>query len=176
MSEPFRHILVAYDGSSQARMALDRAIDMARAASARLSILTVYQTPIVWSTGLAMPVEPPGESEKEALDQLLREAVEMARERGISDVRGELLQDHPAEAILHYADVEHVDLVVMGSRGQSATSRLLLGSVSDAVLHHAHVAVLVVRPPVAAPSSPRGRRAVGAQKGATGTAPSYPRR
>lgn len=176
MSEPFRHILVAYDGSSQARMALDRAIDMARAASSRLSILTVYQTPIVWSTGLAMPIEPPGVGEREALDRLLREAVESAKERGLSDVRGELLQDHPAEAILHFADIEHVDLVVMGSRGQSATSRLLLGSVSDAVMHHAHVAVLVVRPPIAKPSSPVGRRAVGAQKGAGGTPTARPGR
>jgi len=148
MSPPFQHILVAYDGSSQARMALDRAIDMARSSSARLTILTVYQPPVLWSTGLAMPMEPPGEEEKEALDRVLREAVELARDRGVADVRGELLQDHPAEAILHLSESEHADLVVMGSRGQSATSRLLLGSVSDAVLHHARVAVLVVRPPV----------------------------
>jgi nucleotide-binding universal stress UspA family protein len=148
MSEPFRHILVAYDGSSQARMALDRAIDLALSAACRLTILTVYQPPILWSTGLAMPMEPPGEAEKEALDKVLREAVQTAKERGVSEVRGELLQDHPAEAILHFADFEHADLVVMGSRGQSATSRLLLGSVSDAVMHHARVAVLVVRPPV----------------------------
>jgi nucleotide-binding universal stress UspA family protein len=129
-------------------MALDRAIDMARTASSRLSVVAVYQPPVMWSTGLAMPLEPPGEGEKEALGEVLRQAVQTAKERGVADVRGELLQDHPADAILHYVDTEHADLIVMGSRGQSATARLLLGSVSDAVIHHARVAVLVVRPPV----------------------------
>jgi len=152
MSEPFRHIVVAYDGSAQARMALDRAIDMARTWSSRLTIVTVYQPPILWTAGPMMgPMispQPPGEAETKTLNEVLNQAVQTAEERGVSDVRGELLQDHPAEAILSLVDQEHADLVVMGSRGLSTTTRLLLGSVSDAVIHHAHVAVLVVRPPV----------------------------
>lgn len=146
MSDPFRHIAVAYDGSSQARMALDRAIDLARSGSSRLTIVTVYQAPITWASGPMVAPEPPGEAERAALEEVLREAVRTAQERGLSDARGELLQGHPAEAILSFVDQEHVDLVVMGSRGQSAGVRLLLGSVSDAVIHHARVAVLVVRP------------------------------
>jgi len=152
MSEPFRHIVVAYDGSAQARMALDRAIDMARTWSSRLTIVTVYQPPILWTAGPMMgPMispQPPGEAETKTLNEVLNQAVQTAEERGVSDVRGELLQDHPAEAILSLVDQEHADLVVMGSRGLSTTTRLLLGSVSDAVIHHARVAVLVVRPPV----------------------------
>jgi len=152
MSEPFRHIVVAYDGSAQARMALDRAIDMARTWSSRLTIVTVYQPPILWTAGPMMgPMispQPPGEAETKTLNEVLNQAVQTAEERGVSDVRGELLQDHPAEAILSLVDQEHADLVVMGSRGLSTTTRLLLGSVSDAVIHHARVAVFVVRPPV----------------------------
>ncbi|MGP8077927.1 MAG: universal stress protein [Thermoplasmata archaeon] len=148
MSEPFRHIVVAYDGSAQARMALDRAIDMARTWSSRLTILTVYQYPILWSAGPMIPPEPPVEAERKALREILDRAVRQAEERGLAQVRGELLEDHPAEAILHFAEQEHADLIVMGSRGYSATARLLLGSVSDAVIHHARVAVLVVRPPL----------------------------
>jgi len=152
MSEPFRHIVVAYDGSAQARMALDRAIDMARTWSSRLTIVTVYQPPILWTAGPMMgPMispQPPGEAETKTLNEVLNQAVQTAEERGVSDVRGELLQDHPAEAILSLVDQEHADLVVMGSRGLSTTTRLLLGSVSDAVIHHARVAVLVVRPPI----------------------------
>ncbi len=159
MSEPFRHILVAYDGSTQAQEALDRAIDMARTWSSCLSIVAVYQPPVVWTAGPLMaatvsgpvlgpaaPREPGEPIEKRALNELLLQAVRTAKERGVSDVRGELLQDHPAEGVLTYAELEHADLIVMGSRGRSAAPRLLLGSVSDAVVHHAHVAVLVVRP------------------------------
>jgi len=147
MSEPFQHILVAYDGSSEARLALDRAIDLARSWSSRLTIVTVYQPPILWSVGPMIPPEPPGEADRKALGDILGQAVETAKARGVTNVRGELLEDHPAEAILTFASGEHVDLVVMGSRGRSAAPRLLLGSVSDAVIHHARVAVLVVRPP-----------------------------
>jgi nucleotide-binding universal stress UspA family protein len=155
MSEPFHHIVVAYDGSAQARMALDRAIDMARTWASRLTIVMVYQPPILWPAGPMMGAmmgpmpspEPPSEDVKKTLNEVLRLAVQTAEERGVSNVRGELLQDHPAEAILSVVDHEHADLVVMGSRGQSTTTRLLLGSVSDAVIHHARVAVLVVRPP-----------------------------
>ncbi len=147
MSEPFRHIVVAYDGSAEARLALDRAIDFAKTWSSRLTILTVYQPPIIWSAGPMIPPEPPGEAERKALEDVLNSAVRTATERGVSNVRGELLQNHPAEAVLRFAEVEHADLIVMGSRGQSTATRLLLGSVSDAVIHHAHVAVLVVRSP-----------------------------
>jgi nucleotide-binding universal stress UspA family protein len=159
MSEAFRHVLVAYDGSEQAREALDVAIDVARTWKSRLSIVTVYQPPVMWTAGPLMapttagPMIAPtisqdqmGAVEKNALNNILLEAVRTAEARGVSPVRGELLQDHPAEAILTYAEVEHADLIVMGSRGRSTAPRLLLGSVSDAVIHHAHVAVLVVRP------------------------------
>jgi nucleotide-binding universal stress UspA family protein len=152
MIDPFQHIVVGYDGSSQARMALDRAIDMALSGPSRLSVVTVYEPPMVWEAGpMIGPVispEPSGEAEKEAMHHLLQQAVQLAKMRGVSDVRGELLQGHPADAILSFTEQEGVDLVVMGSRGYSATARLLLGSVSDAVVHHAHVAVLVVRPPI----------------------------
>jgi nucleotide-binding universal stress UspA family protein len=153
MKGPFQHILVAYDGSTEARLALDRAIDMALSWAARLSIVTVYQAPIMWSTGMMVPTEPPGEGEKRALNDLLREAVQLAKDRGVSQVRGELLQDHAAEAIVTFASSEHADLLVMGSRGRSTAPRLLLGSVSDAVIHHSRTAVLVVRAP-ARPSQP----------------------
>jgi nucleotide-binding universal stress UspA family protein len=150
MTGPFERIVVAYDGSAQARMALERAIDMAKSWSSRLTIVTVYPPPATWTAGPMMgPMvspEPPREGERRAVDGVLHEAVQTAQDRGISNVRGMILEDHPADAILHVVELERADLVVMGSRGQSTTSRLLLGSVSDAVIHHAQAAVLVVRP------------------------------
>ncbi|MBP6382724.1 MAG: universal stress protein [Pseudomonadales bacterium] len=51
----------------------------------------------------------------------------------------------PAEEIVALARREHADLIVMGSRGLSPVRELLLGSVSEKVIHHAHCAVTVVR-------------------------------
>jgi nucleotide-binding universal stress UspA family protein len=153
MNKPFENILLAYDGSSEAQIALDRAIDLALSWSSRLTIVTVYQRSMMWAVGPMLPPEPPVTVEKQALNDMLRKAVETAEQRGVSHVRGELLEDHPAEGILTFAGVEHADLVVMGSRGRSAAPRLLLGSVSDAVIHHARVAVLVIRSPPAGRTS-----------------------
>ena len=51
----------------------------------------------------------------------------------------------PAEIILEAAEKWHPDLIVVGSHGRNFWGRLALGSVSDAVLHHAPCSVLIVR-------------------------------
>jgi len=51
----------------------------------------------------------------------------------------------PAEAIMQYAEEQHVDQIVIGARGQGSVSTLLLGSVVDKVLHLSKLPVLVVR-------------------------------
>ena len=53
----------------------------------------------------------------------------------------------PGQVILHEAETLPADLIVIGSQGQGALGDLLLGSVSQYVLHHARVPVCVVRPP-----------------------------
>lgn len=57
----------------------------------------------------------------------------------------EVAVGHPAEQIIYSADRHAVDLIVVGNRGRSAFTRLLLGSVSKQVTEHAGRAVLVVR-------------------------------
>ena len=49
------------------------------------------------------------------------------------------------EAILHAAKEDNAALIVMGTRGMGKVRRTFLGSVSDFVVHHAHVPVLVCR-------------------------------
>ena len=52
----------------------------------------------------------------------------------------------PGEAIVAQAAENHANLIVMGSRGLNAVRRTFTGSVSDYVIHHAHIPVLVVPP------------------------------
>jgi nucleotide-binding universal stress UspA family protein len=49
------------------------------------------------------------------------------------------------EAIVSFAEERRVDLIVLGTRGQSGFKKLLMGSVSSGVVTHAHCSVLVVR-------------------------------
>jgi nucleotide-binding universal stress UspA family protein len=52
---------------------------------------------------------------------------------------------HPVDTIVNAAETIHADLIVLGSRGMNGFKALLLGSISDGVLHHAHCPTLVIR-------------------------------
>lgn len=62
----------------------------------------------------------------------------------------ELLFGSPDSRIVEVAEKTAADIIVMGSHGYNAWERLLLGSVSNSVVHHAPCSVLVVRRPKAA--------------------------
>ena len=62
-------------------------------------------------------------------------------------VTSEVLFGSPESRIVETAEATHPDLIVLGSHGYSRWERLLLGSVSDSVVHHAPCSVLIVRSP-----------------------------
>lgn len=59
------------------------------------------------------------------------------------------LRGAPADEILQFAKQEEIDLIVMGSHGRTGLSRLLMGSVADAVMRKASCPILVVKQPTA---------------------------
>ena len=61
------------------------------------------------------------------------------------DVSGDVLFGSPDSRIVETAEEMHADLIILGSHGYKRWERLLLGSVSSSVVHHAHCSVLVVR-------------------------------
>ena len=64
-------------------------------------------------------------------------------------ISSEIIQGPPRQVIVDEAESWGADLIVMGSRGLSVWNRLLLGSVSNAVVHHAKCSVEIVRSPQA---------------------------
>ena len=77
--------------------------------------------------------------------QLFAEAIE--RERALVphiEMHTKVVHNHPAQALLDEAD--GAELIVVGSRGRGGFTGMLLGSVSQAVLHHAPCPVAVVHP------------------------------
>jgi nucleotide-binding universal stress UspA family protein len=83
--------------------------------------------------------EPVHDAAKQFLDGLVAEARSLAP--GV-EVRGELVEGPPARALLEHART--ADLLVVGSRGLGGFRSLLLGSVSQQVVHHAPCPVVVV--------------------------------
>lgn len=138
----FTEILVAVDGSDHANRALDLARELAVKYNARLRVMHAYP-PVSDLLGY-------GElegiiAERSRLGQaILDAALERLQGSGL-DIRTELMAGPEAEAILSVAQTRECDLIVLGRRGRSQLQGLLLGSVSQKVIQHAHCPVLVVR-------------------------------
>lgn len=132
-------ILVAYDGSESAKRALDHAAGLSQN-GASISVISVAEELPQFGRAAAMLVP---EEDTERRRELV-EAESSLKERGIDAKLVERVGD-PAEKIIDEAEREHVDLVVMGSRGLNTAQRWLLGSVSTKVVQHAPCNVFVVR-------------------------------
>ena len=74
---------------------------------------------------------------------MAEKAAAEARAAGVRKVSAEVRQGVVVEELLRFHKGNRTDLVIVGSRGQSAFRGLLLGSVTEAVIHHATCRVLV---------------------------------
>jgi nucleotide-binding universal stress UspA family protein len=154
----FQRITVAVDGSPYADHALNFAIDLAKRYSAALTVLAVAPMVPLYlsSTEPWAPTEMP-EGEVKFYRGLVDSGVARAQAEGLSTATGVCLEGHVVDEIVAYLESHPADLLVLGSRGLSAAKRLLLGSISDAVIHHVECPVLLVRglpPGVKPPTGP----------------------
>jgi len=150
----FERILICSDGSEQALEAARLGCDIARRYSSRVTVLFVYDTPeaLAYSAlgyntllghGLFDPDRVKRQSEEahrrveEQTDPVIRESV--------VECEYQHAEGNPVETILQVAKELQVGLIVLGSRGLGGFKSLMLGSVSDGVLHHAHCPILVAR-------------------------------
>jgi nucleotide-binding universal stress UspA family protein len=132
-------ILVAYDGSEPAKLALDRTAEIARLENAEVSVISV--APVLRS-GRAGGVDPTSDLHEHRRE--LDEAVRRLAAAGISAQAVEGVGD-PADAIIRLAEQDGTNLVVVGSRGLSGVERFLMGSVSMRVAQHAPCNVYIAR-------------------------------
>jgi nucleotide-binding universal stress UspA family protein len=137
-------ILLATDGSEEATLAVQTAADLSQRTGSELHIVHVGEVPLVYHPerhGYHAEYE---EHEREAR-QLLEAQVEQMKAAGARVAQAHLRMGKADEEILVLAEELGADLVVVGSRGLGSVSRVLVGSVSDSVVRHAHCPVLVVR-------------------------------
>lgn len=127
-------VLVALDGSAPSEGALRLVTALAgRGARLRAVVLSARKPVMVGEVGVIAPASIAAETHRRATAEILEGA---GRELAARGVPHELLEEvgDPAAAILDCAQRHGCDAIVMGSRGQGALRRALLGSVSDAVL------------------------------------------
>jgi nucleotide-binding universal stress UspA family protein len=139
-------ILLATDGSKEAQLAATTAADLAEKTNSELHVLTV---------GPDLPLyeltEHPADFE-DLLRENRRQAKEMLEQqaKGIEESGGTVKETHlregrAEEEIVEVAEEIGAGLIVLGSRGHGRLRRALMGSISDAVVRHAHCPVTIVR-------------------------------
>jgi nucleotide-binding universal stress UspA family protein len=144
-----RRIVIAVDGSPQAAAAAAFVARLPLDATTIVQLVSVAQRPVAPATtpGLAAGIV------RRALAELLQErkgALERAlaalagRFAGVKTVERTVLVGHPVEALLGAVGGD-VGLVVVGARGLGTVKRLVLGSVSEALLRHVDRPILIVK-------------------------------
>lgn len=137
-------ILCPTDFSEASQNALRYAIEFARSANAQIILLHVAQMPVV-TTEAAISYS--AVEEKQVLDMAQQEldAIVQKLPSGSTNIFKSLIVGTPDEVILQEAAENNVDIIIIGTQGKTGIKRLLLGSITEAVLRKAVCPVLVVK-------------------------------
>jgi nucleotide-binding universal stress UspA family protein len=144
MTRTFKRIIAPIDGSEGAKKAARTAIYLAKHLGVQVVALYVVDSSLI------AKIPSPEELGSFDIDAFLQkeglaaldEVESMAREEDVS-VEKKMVEGIPDHEIIELADRD--DLIVMGSKGMTALDRILIGSVSEKVMHHADGPVMVVR-------------------------------
>lgn len=137
----FKKILVGYDGSAQSEHAADLAVAMAQALDSKVLIFAVARPP---EPATSVELNAVLDDAREHYEEGFKRIVDVARHAAV-EISTEVSVGHPAEQIIHKAEIFDADLVILGRRGTSLFEKWILGSVSERVLRYAHCPVLVMR-------------------------------
>ncbi len=143
----FKHILVPVDGSSTSQLAVEKAITLAKAFDSRVSAIFVIDPYPFTGVGTDFAY---GQAEylsaATAEANAAIKATKIAFEQAGVKVDTSVIESHAAwRGVIDAAESLQADLIVMGSHGRSGLEKLVLGSVTQAVLSHTRLPVLVVR-------------------------------
>jgi len=139
----YQHILCAVDLSDENIFVASRAAELANTYHAQLSLLHVVEyIPIDLANELVLPQQQ--EIEQQLVAQATDHLASLAKQVNVERLSETVVQGSTKSEIIEYAQGHQVDLIVLGRHGRHGISRLL-GSVANAVLHHAACDVLAVK-------------------------------
>ncbi|MEO0202111.1 MAG: universal stress protein [candidate division WOR-3 bacterium] len=138
----FKKILLAYDGSDGAKLALEKALEIALQTKAKLFVLSVGRIPEY--AGSISEVEEAKYQAQKYYSKILNEVSEKAKERGIY-AETIIRYGKPADVIVDMANQIGADLIVMGIKKHHPLRRRILGATADKVVDLANCSVLIVR-------------------------------
>lgn len=78
-------------------------------------------------------------------EKAITKAVKQLADAGVPNVDTAILKGDPASEIIDYADQKECDLILIHTHGMGLVKRFAVGSVTNTIVHHAHVSVLVIK-------------------------------
>jgi nucleotide-binding universal stress UspA family protein len=139
-------ILLATDGSKEAQLAATTAADLAQRTNSELHVLTVgADYPLYELPDYPARFEDVLQEQRREAKEVLEQQARRIEEAGATVTEKYLREGRADEEIVILAEEIGAGLIVMGSRGRGRVRRALMGSVSDAVVRHAHCPVTIVR-------------------------------
>ena len=142
-------ILLAFDNSTFSQEAMRTLARQFRTKGTRVRVLHVVEPISGYISADMIPhfvpyVAKVEKDRRKEAGEIVERAAGQLRKAGFQ-ASGVVEQGDPQVRIIEHADVWHADLIVLGSHGLKGWTRLLMGSVSDAVTRHAGCSVEVVR-------------------------------
>jgi nucleotide-binding universal stress UspA family protein len=161
ITSDFKKILVAVDYLTSTSELFEKALQLASAYNSRLMVFHCLQEPVsgmpefltyagmgaysgVYSQEIIELEEQLVKEATEELQAWLGSFVQRAMEAGV-EAEYDYLAGEPGRQICTFAKQWGADLIIIGRRGRRGLSELLLGSVSNYAIHHAHCSVLVIQ-------------------------------
>jgi len=150
LNNTYQKILIATDGSKCSQNAVLQGMELAKLMGAKVYALYVLDKNAYILPVLETPIHLG--SKWDVVEEMLRQegnnaiqyANKVAEDKEI-DYEGVIVEGNPADAILEFAEQKKVDMIIMGTLGKGGLERFLLGSVTDKVVRHSKISVLVVK-------------------------------
>jgi nucleotide-binding universal stress UspA family protein len=137
----FKKILVGFDGSAQSEKATESALALAQSLDSSLLLFAVARPP---EPATIVELDAMLDDAREHFEDQFKKIIQRAKDLGV-EMQTDIAVGHPVEQIVHRAETDHVDLIVLGRRGKSRWEKMLVGSTAEKVLRYAHCPVMVVR-------------------------------
>ena len=140
----FKNILVPHDGSGHSKHAFKVALDMAKKYNSKISLVTVLDTSSGYWGHSTLWDKAIGGAKTLVTKEF--ESFESAAKKAKVSFHSEIIESKSVtKTIVSYSKSKKIDLIVMAAHGITGWDKLVLGSVSDSVIHRVRCPVLIVR-------------------------------
>ena len=135
----FKNILVPFDNSINSKRALSKALDIASMTNSKILLVHVIE----YHSAMAKIVEPYKESMIIHVKKFLKDIKKNSTKKNIQ-IEEKIMYGNPSEEIINLIKKKKFDLVIMGRRGTTKVTGPSLGSVSNALVQHSKIPIMII--------------------------------